>query len=266
MPLPHHDFHIHTWRMGCGGPEMVVADIIDHCAGAGCTAIAVTDHHYKGEDLQIHREIRSDIEAIGNSPIDVYFGVELNYDAESDSFLFTAADRERLGFQVVLGALHGAHVTDDYSVEKLLAAQHEHHLRICADPLIDVLPHPWGLHRNQFRRLGWPWFDSMKHVPASLARELAQASRETGTALEINTSSHLVADEHHDEDYVKSYINYVAILAEAGALFAFGSDAHALVTLETIELAWQAAEDLDIRPAQIWTPPRGPLIHGVGRP
>ena len=99
----------------------------------------------------------------------------------------------------------------------------------------------------------------MQAVPESYARELGQVARDTGTAIEINACANL-ANPAYSDRYVKEYIAYLAVIAEEGASFALGSDAHAIHQLEAIHTSWQVAEQLGLGPERIWQPQGQPLV------
>jgi histidinol phosphatase-like PHP family hydrolase len=98
----------------------------------------------------------------------------------------------------------------------------------------------------------------MKVVPHSYVRELAQASRETGTAVEINGKANL-CNPRFSQDYVLEYHEYLSALAQEGAIFCCGSDAHDIGHLEAIEATWQVVEQLNLPPEQIWRPGGTPI-------
>ena len=141
--------------------------------------------------------------------------------------------------------------------------QHRHHLRTCRDPLVNVLVHPYWFAKGEFDRNGWPWFDSMKAVPESYARELGQAAGETGTAIEINAQANLV-NRAYSQRYVEEYIAFLSIIAEEGASFSLGSDAHAIGQLSGIQSAWQVAAQLNLPADRIWRPRCEPMTSPQG--
>ena len=102
----------------------------------------------------------------------------------------------------------------------------------------------------------------MDVVPESYARELGQASKETGTAIEINANANVVVNAAHDETFVEQYFEYLSIMAEEGAIFTTGSDAHDIDRLEPIKEAWDMIQRLNLSPDRIWRPNCEPLIDG----
>jgi histidinol phosphatase-like PHP family hydrolase len=98
----------------------------------------------------------------------------------------------------------------------------------------------------------------MLAVPESYARELGQVARETDTAIEINASANL-KNPAYSERYVKEYIEFLSVIAEEGACFAFGSDAHEIGKLRNVQSAWEVAQTLKLCPDRIWRPTCRPL-------
>jgi len=143
----------------------------------------------------------------------------------------------------------------------MIDIHHRYHLKVCQDPLVEVLVHPYWFSPATFSRNNWPWFNSMKVVPVDYTRELAQVSKETGTAIEINGHANL-RNPSFSDDYVKEYYDYLAILAEEGAVFSLGSDAHDITWLEHVQDAWQVAKKLNLSPDRIWHPQGQPIIGG----
>ena len=151
MELPKYDFHIHTKYLKCANETMEVRAIIQECERIGVAAVAITDHMKDIETLTLHSDIRRDLEQL-NVGIDVYFGVELNFTRCDEGFLYDEDIRDKIGFQFAIGGIHSAYVTNDYDVRKVVDVQHRHHLKTCADPLVEVLVHPYWLSMNEFRR------------------------------------------------------------------------------------------------------------------
>jgi histidinol phosphatase-like PHP family hydrolase len=225
--------------------------------------LGITDHLNSLDQLDRHVPIRKDIAEL-DTEIAVYFGVELNFLAADGGFSFSAEIKEQSGFQFAIGGIHGTYL-DAYDLKKIVELQHRHHLKICRDPLVDVLVHPYWFGKGEFDHKGWPWFDSMLDIPESFARELGQAAKETGTAIEINACAHLVNPDHSDR-YVKEYISFLSAVAEEGACFSLGSDAHDIGQLGGIRTAWQVAEQLHLTEDRIWSPSGKPMEGRRQRP
>jgi histidinol phosphatase-like PHP family hydrolase len=259
--IPKVDLHTHTTYLGCANETMQIPAIVRECERLGVTALGITDHLNSLDRLDLHTLIRRDIEAL-DTDIDVYFGVELNFCAPDGGFAFSPEVKDEYGFQFAIGGIHGTYL-DTYDVKALVDIQHRHHLKTCRDPLVDVLVHPYWFGRGEFDRNEWPWFDSMRAVPEAYARELGQVARETGTAVEINACANFVNPNYSDA-YVREYVDYLAVIAEEGACFALGSDAHDIGRLSAIETVWRVAAELGLTGDRIWLPACGPMNTGGG--
>jgi histidinol phosphatase-like PHP family hydrolase len=248
---------MHTTYLRCANETMEVPDIVDECESLGVTALGITDHLNTLDKLDLHRLIKRDIEAL-TPEVDVYFGVELNFMSVDGDFAYSREIKEAYGFQFAIGGIHSTYL-ETYDLKELVDIQHRHHLKTCRDPLVDVLVHPYWFGRGEFERNGWPWFDSLQAVPERYARELGQVARETGTAIEINACANF-ENRNYSDRYVKEYMAYLAIIAEEGASFALGSDAHDIHRLSTIRTSWAVAEELGLDADRIWHPSGQPLV------
>jgi histidinol phosphatase-like PHP family hydrolase len=257
MKYPRYDFHIHTQYLGCANGTMQVSAIAQECKRLGVISLGITDHLNSLDKVDLHVPILQDIQQLEDPGIDIYFGVELNFTGYDQGFAFNQDIAEKYGFQFAIGGIHSTYL-DEYDVKRLVDIQHRHHLKTCQDPLVQVLVHPYWFSKGEFGRHGWPWFNSMKVVPPSYVRELGQASKETGTAIEINGKANL-QNPAFSQSYVQEYYEFLSILAQEGAIFCCGSDAHDISHLAAIQTTWQMAERLDLSPEQIWRPECTPI-------
>lgn len=254
------DFHIHTKHLGCANGTMELSAIVQECSRLGVTALGIADHLNSLDKLDRHLLIKRDIQSL-SPELDVYFGVELNFTAADGEFAFSPDIKEEYGFQFAIGGIHGTYL-DTYDLKTIVDVQHRHHLKTCRDPLVDVLVHPYWFSKAEFDKKAWPWFDSMQAVPDSYARELGQTARETGTAIEINACANLTSPAYSDR-YVKEYIAFLSVVAEEGATFSLGSDAHDIGSLVNVQRAWTVAAQLGLTADRVWQPTCQPM-KGVG--
>ena len=254
--IPQCDFHIHTKYLKCANETMEIPAIIRECERLGIKSLGITDHLNTLDKLALHIPIKNDIESL-DTDIDVYFGVELNFSGPYSDFAFSREIKEEYGFQFAIGGIHSTY-TESFDLKKIIEIQHRHHLKTCQDPLVDVLVHPYWYGKHEFDNRGWPWIDSMQEVPERYVRELGQVAKETNTAIEINACANLVSSNHSDR-YVKEYVEYLTLIAEEGACFSLGSDAHDIGDLEKIAAARQVAEELKLTADYIWRPSGMPL-------
>jgi histidinol phosphatase-like PHP family hydrolase len=247
---------MHTKYLKCANGTMELPAMVAECKRLGVQVMGVTDHLNALEFLPRHRPIRDDILALATD-IAVYFGVELNYQACDGAFAYSDEIRQELGFQFAIGGIHSPYL-QTYDLREIVEIQHRHHLKTCADPLVQVLVHPYWFGKKTFDERGWPWFNSMKAVSRERARELGQAARDSGTAIEINGCANL-DNVAYSSDYVKEYIEYLGEVASEGCLFSVGSDAHDINRLAAIEACWRVVEQLGLPPERIWRPTGKPL-------
>ena len=259
MKSPRYDFHMHTKYLGCANETMEVPAMIRECERLGVTTLGITDHLNIIDRLPLHEHIRDDIAAL-ETDIEVYFGVELNYTGCDEDYVWNEEIRGSMGFQFAIGGIHGTYLKE-YDLGKLLEIQHRHHLKTCEDPLVDVLVHPYWFGKGEFDANDWPWFDSMKVVPDSLARELGQVARETGTAVEINGGACL-RSATHGEKYAAEYYDYLAVMNEESPVFSVGSDAHDINRLREIEASWEMIERLGVPEERVWRATGKPMVGG----
>ncbi len=85
----------------------------------------------------------------------------------------------------------------------------------------------------------------------------AVAARDSGTAIEINVGSFLEAGVGN-EPFAHGYRRLVRLLAEEGACFALGSDAHRIGELGDIALGFHFVAEMGIDAGRIWRPPGTP--------
>ena len=250
------DAHIHTAHLGCANQTMTLDAIVGGCRQAGEEWIAITDHLNTPDQLHLHRKILDEIRALQGDP-PVYFGVELNFTGCDEGFVFSRQIKADYGFQFAIGGIHCTYL-DAYDLDKVIEIQHRHHLRVCADELVDVLVHPYWFNRYEFRTKGFPEFESVACVPQRLTRQLGQAARDTHTAIEINASANL---HGRSDDYLKAYFEYMTILAEEGVTFALASDAHDIAELQLVRLAWEMFQRLGLDGDRLWRPPGQPVVR-----
>jgi len=246
------DFHIHTSFSTCANKDMLLPTILDRCRSVGLEEIGISDHLYKTELTESLVDMRRQIKELGESVPKVYFGSEVGYNGRLNCHPLTLEQKQELGFDYAIGSHHSPYIKE-YNVTRLIEEQHRHHLLTCQDPAMDILGHPYRLLYHEFLNLGWPWFCSMNIVPRNFIHELGQAARETGTAVEINTTSNLVM-KFNPPQYFEHYVEFLSILNDEGVTFALGSDAHEIEEIDTIKVAWQVVERLKIPAERIWSP------------
>ncbi len=245
---------MHPKHAGCANATMELPAIVQQSHSVGVVAIGITDHLNRPEQIPLHRQIRDELLTM-QSPVDVFFGVELNFTGCDQGFVFSEEIKQEYQFQFAIGGIHSTYL-NEFDLDKIIEIQHRHHLKTCEDSLVDVLVHPYWFSRKEFKDKNWPFIESMKPVRESLTRELAQAAKETGTAIEINVGANI----RRQKDYVEEYVDYLSIFAQEGTMFTIGSDAHSIDHLLDIKLAWDVVDRLGIPEERIWRPATEPLL------
>jgi len=248
------DYHIHTFYQRCGNETLTVPAIVDRSKAGQKSSIAITDHLNHRGMLDNFRHIQRDIEQV-ETDLEVWFGVELNYMECDGEFAFDAHIKDDFGFEVVIGGIHSDY-SDTLDPVELIDIQHRHHMRTLTDPLVDVLVHPYWFGGGDWnkRSQGW-WVDLITDFPDSRIAELAQASAETGHAIEVNGCAIFYNPEYSDA-FKDAYVHWLARLRDAGALFSVASDAHDISHLVTTEYVEGLLDGLGIPEAQVWRPVR----------
>lgn len=252
MPSPY-DFHIHTTHLKCANETMTVPALVERCESLGLEAIAITDHLNAPEFMPQHDIIKAELEQI-DSPMKIYFGVEVNViDKETGA---VSIDEEQLaygGFDPVIGGPHTSyHDTPDR--ESIIDLQHKLMLAVLANPLVEVLVHPWWFSGREFQPGGpMEWFTSMEQIPDWHTREIADAALKHGKAIEANHSAIFAAGQY-SEAFRESYAHYLAEIAGRGVRISIATDAHDINRLDGIHEMMDILEGVGITREQLWTP------------
>ncbi|HCU38065.1 MAG TPA: hypothetical protein DGT21_22320 [Armatimonadetes bacterium] len=252
MPSPY-DFHIHTTHLKCANETMTVPALVERCESLGLEAIAITDHLDAPQFMPKHDLIEADLAQI-DSPLRIYFGVEVNViDADTGA---VSIDEEQLaygGFDPVIGGPHSSyHTTRDR--ESIIDLQHRLMLAVLANPLVEVLVHPWWFGGGEFAPGGpMEWFTSMEQIPDWHTRELADAALKHKKAIEANYSAIFGAPQY-SESFRESYAAYLAEIARRGVRISVGSDAHDINSLDGVHPMMEVLEGVGITREQLWTP------------
>lgn len=257
------DYHLHTIYLKCADATMTVENIYRRAEEVGLTSIGITDHLNQLQFLPEHEKIKRDMAAL-SPPMEVFFGVELNLLNVEGEIPYSAEIRDQMGFEFAIGGIHSTYL-ETYDLKRLVEIQHRHHLRFACDPLIDVVVHPWWFSHGEFQQKGFPWFDDLTVVPEAFHRELAQAAREHGTAIEINATA-IFCNPHYSDRFKAQYRDYVRLLMEEGVLLAVSSDAHTLSQMGLTRVVEELLEELGLPDEQVWTPRRGKTWRGRSQP
>ena len=246
------DYHIHTWYQRCGKWTMTVPAIIRRAEEMEMTSLAITDHLNHFGQLDAFHYIKRDIQDL-ETTVDVYFGVELNFQSCDGEFAYNEEIHEQFGFEVVIGGVHSVY-TDSADHREVLDIQHRHFMRTLENPLLDVLVHPFWFPRRELEMHSEQWWQELiETIPDDYIAEWARASRENQCAIEVNACAIFYYGAVSD-GFKRAYIEMLARLRDAGAIFSPGSDAHRIGRLHTHAYAEAILDALGVPETQIFQP------------
>ncbi len=248
------DYHIHLFYQRCANETMTLANVLRKAEEHKMSRLAITDHVNNLGMLENMRNIKRDIEQ-AETEIELLFGVELNYQGCDGAFAWSPAIREQYGFEIAIGGIHSDY-TDSDDPTDVIDIQHRHHMRTLADPTVEILVHPYWFPTGQMRKRADAWWESLlRDFPEERIRELADASRTHNSAIEVNAAATL-RNPNVSPGIVAAYIEWLARMRDAGALFAAGSDAHDISQFGATQYIEGLLEGLGVPDAQIWEPCR----------
>jgi len=246
------DYHIHLFYQRCANETMTMENVVRKAESLGLTSIAITDHVNRPEQLDNLWLIKRDVEE-AETDIEILFGLEVNYDGCDGEFVLTPDIREEFGFDLAIGGIHSAY-TDSMDPGVVSDIQHRHHLRTLENPLVDVLVHPWWFSKSEADRRPQSWWEALiREQPDDRVTELAQASRAHRSAIEVNAMAIFYAPQW-GAGFRDAYVEYLARLRDAGALFSIGSDAHDIGQFGASDYVEGILEGLRVPEEQVWRP------------
>jgi histidinol phosphatase-like PHP family hydrolase len=251
--LAPYDFHIHTTYLKCANETMTVPALVERCAGLGLEAIAITDHLNAPEFLPKHALIKQDL-AQTQTDMKITFGVEVNViNKDTGAVSIDEAQLAEGGFGIVIGGPHSSyHSTPDKPA--IIDLQHKLMLAVIANPLVDVLVHPWWFGAGEFKPGGpMEWLTDMGQIPDWHAREIADAALAHGCAIEANHSAFFTASQY-GEAFRETYPHYIASIARRGVPISISTDAHDINQLDGIHHMMEVLEGVGVTREQLWTP------------
>jgi histidinol phosphatase-like PHP family hydrolase len=246
------DYHIHTFYQRCGNETLTVPNIVRKAEERRLTSIAITDHLNHFGQLEAFKYIKADIQAV-RTEIEVFFGVELNFQRMDGEFAYNEDIHHEYGFEVVIGGIHSTY-TDSDDVGEVLDIQHRHFMKTLENPLVDVLVHPFWFSRPEVAAHPPEWWEQLlAGIPDDYIEAWAQASAKNRRAIELNVSAIFYYDAMSPR-FRAHYVDFVQRLKEAGALFAVGSDAHDAWQIGTTDYVEGLLDGLRVPEEQIWRP------------
>jgi len=249
------DFHMHTEGMD-------IADLIERADEIGLEMMGISDHlnFERGtledvpENLKVFRRNRRYLEAT-EPPVPVFFGVEVHIMDTAGFHPLTTEIREEFRFDYTIGGLHGVYGTWT-SHREIVDVCHKLLLRAMADPLLDVLAHPYWFPTRAMEACGLPMLPDLSMVPESYIIELAEVSRETDTALEVNACA-IFSNPSYSDRFKKDYRGFLVALDDLGVTFSIGSDAHSVPYVGESRVAREVLMEIGVTEDRIWLPRPG---------
>jgi histidinol phosphatase-like PHP family hydrolase len=252
MPSPY-DFHIHTTYLRCANETMSVPALVQRCESLGLEAIAITDHLNAPEFLPKHDLIKQDLADI-TTEMRIYFGVEVNVvDHTTGAVSIDETQLAKGGFETVIGGPHASYYSEP-DREGIIDLQHQMMLQVIANPLVDVLVHPWWFGGGEFQPGGpMEWLTDMTQIPDWHADEIAEAALKHGCAIEANHSA-FFTENQYGPAFRETYPHYLARIAGHGVPISISTDAHDINRLDGIHHMMDILEGVGITREQLWTP------------
>ncbi len=251
------DLHLHTALIGCANQTMTVPALLQRCEQEGITTIAITDHLNRPDQLPTHLLIKQQL-AEYQGPVQITWGVEANVlDPQTGAISVSEEQVEQAGFDLVIAGPHATYHTEP-NVRSIIDLQHRLMMAVVTNPLVDVLVHPWWFSRTEFDNGVLAWMTTLQQWPESQIRELGQAARETGTAIEMNADA-IIINSYYGPAFQEDYKRVFAILLEEGATFTTASDAHDISKVGISRLAAQYLAEIGATDDNLLVPPPSDL-------
>ncbi|NSW57350.1 MAG: PHP domain-containing protein [Armatimonadetes bacterium] len=246
------DYHVHTYYQRCGNETLTIPNIVRKAEECGITSMAITDHLNHLGQLPAFRFIREDISKV-ETGIDLFFGVELNFQGCDGEFAYNQQIHDDWGFEVVIGGIHSTY-TDSLDMKLVLDIQHRHFMKTLENPLLDVLVHPFWFGRNEVAARPPEWWEELiATIPDSHIDAWATASAKNRCAIELNVDA-IFYYPPMSKGFQAAYIDFVERLKDAGAIFSVGSDAHDITKVARTDYAEGLLDAMRVPENQIFRP------------
>ena len=218
------DLHTHTtYSDGRGSVE----ENVRGAEAAGLEAVAISDHFVPGEkehsvyQEKLHQRLNEVQQARAWSGARVIMAVEAT--ATDIQGHVSVAEPDLIGVELTLVDVGyetaGLAFAIPQGRSRQLDAIFSLYNRLAANPLVDVLAHPFT-----FGRFGLDI--TLDDVPDECLRELGTTLAARGAAFEINNGVWWWWPQFHPMQLAEAYARVVAAVADGGARFTLASDAH----------------------------------------
>jgi histidinol phosphatase-like PHP family hydrolase len=158
----------------------------------------------------------------------------------------------------VIGGVHTSY-HEQPDKRAIIDLQQRLMLAVIANPLVNVLVHPWWFGGGEFRPGGpMEWFRDMSDIPDDYARELGEAALAHDTAIEANWSALWGNTTIYSPEFLEGYNHYFKTIADTGVKISLSTDAHDIDQLNGIHPMADILDSLGIPKTQLWRPPGSP--------
>jgi putative hydrolase len=218
------DLHTHTsYSDGRGNLE----ENVRAAEAAQLDAIAIADHLFPPDHPRFgdRERLRARLEEVAQvrawAGLRVIMAVEATATDVEGTLSVSEADLEGLELCLVdvSWITAGLAVSAPADPDRQLAGAFQLYNRLAAHDWVDVVAHPFTLGRFGLDI-------TLEDLPEAALREWGANLAEHGTAFEINNGVWWWWPQYHPIQLAEAYARVVAIVAESGARFTLGSDAH----------------------------------------
>lgn len=289
------DWHQHSHHsVDCRQTGRHLARLVDEMAALGITSYGISDHVHTPLNLPDIAASRADYLATAR-PDGFHFGIEVSvvsawelgeiaagrvteapYGVRSGgpagaapALALEAGHMAEFGLEYVVGGTHWP-LYAPYERDAIIRDYHRQNLFLATHPLVTIVAHPWwwmghwqdsdGKYRSD------PWLDDFGKVPAAMHDEFVAAVRQHGKVVEANLWACL-CNESYPERFRRQYAETLADWQGRGVVLSFGSDDHAVSSVENrrqVQAEGQALlEQAGVQVAQFWAGPASAVCSAV---
>lgn len=267
-----HDFHIHTSLSYCANKDATASGYLEKAKKLGLKKIGFSDHFWDDPiDSRTDRHIlpnfpdsfygvgtqnfehvtslRPELEAMRGNEVEIFFGVEAEYDPFHHSMAITPEHAEQLDFIIVPNSHTHMMMPKDYYEPK------RKHIDYMFTALEDIVSSPLAKYvtaiAHPFQAVCCPygWEILMDMITDDEYKKIFDKVANKNIAVEINMSSFMKLDENDIEQHRSMRLFRNA--KEVGCKFIFGSDAHSHGSVERYALSDKIADALGLCDADI---------------
>ena len=267
-----HDFHIHTALSLCASRDATASGYLETSKELGLGKIGFSDHFWdenvdslekrdilpkfpdpfygKGkQDFPHVTELLPELDGLRNQGIEIFFGVEAEYDPFHKSISVSPEHAEQLDFIIVPNSHTHMMMPDAYYEPK------RRHIDYMFEALEDIVASPLANHvtaiAHPFQAVCCPygWEILMDMISDDEYKRIFDKVANKNIAVEINASSFM----KHPEDEVESNksMRLFRNAKDVGCKFIFGSDAHSHASHKKYGVVDKIAQCLELKEEDI---------------